>query len=104
MGLHRIIDLSRDELAAACATFGVKRLEAFGSVTREDFDESRSDLDFLVEFLPGPVEVMAERYFGLLGRLERIFGRPVDLIMRSAVRNPYVGREIDRTREPVYVT
>lgn len=43
-----------------------------------------------------------ERYFGLKEDLEALFGRPVDLVMPRAVRNPYVRAEIQRDRQLLY--
>lgn len=44
------IDFHMDELAEVCDTYGVRRLEVFGSAFRGDFDPEQSDIDFLVEF------------------------------------------------------
>jgi putative addiction module component (TIGR02574 family) len=41
-------------------------------------------------------------YFGLKEYLEALFGRPADLVMTAAVRNPYVRAEIDRDRTLLY--
>lgn len=47
-------DLSVDDeaLATFCRRHGVRRLALFGSVLRDDFTDD-SDIDVLVEFLPG---------------------------------------------------
>jgi predicted nucleotidyltransferase len=64
----------------------VRCFELFGSATREDFAPG-SDLDFLVEFESGG---SLESYLGLRNDLEALFGRAVDLVMPTAIRNPYV--------------
>ncbi|HTV48291.1 MAG TPA: nucleotidyltransferase domain-containing protein [Phycisphaerae bacterium] len=91
------------ELARLCRDYGVARLEVFGSAAGEAFDTSRSDVDFLVEFLPdvdlGP---WLTRYFDLRDELARLLERSVDLVMISALRNPYFIREVNRTRELLY--
>lgn len=91
------------ELARLCRDYGVARLEVFGSAAGESFDANRSDVDFLVEFLPdvdlGP---WLTRYFDLRDELARLLGRSVDLVMISALRNPYFIREVNRTRELLY--
>lgn len=97
--------LVRQNLAALnqlCARYGVRRLELFGSGVRGDFDPNTSDLDFLVEFLPQGPGQYANTYFGLKEDLEALFGRTVDLVMESAVANPYFREELDRTRTKVY--
>ena len=47
-----LIENKRTVLTDLCRRFGVRRLELFGSAATDAFDPSRSDLDFLVEFLP----------------------------------------------------
>lgn len=90
------------DIAELCARHHVRRLELFGSATRDSFDAAKSDLDFLVEF--GPVErgAYADAYFGLLFSLEDLFGRKVDLVERSAIRNPYFWKAIEPTRQVLY--
>ena len=98
-------DLVRDrlpQLAELCRRFGVRRLELFGSAADGRFDPRRSDLDFLVEFQPHPVDGAADRYFGLLEALERLFGRPVDVLDATAIRNPYLRRSIAASRALLY--
>ena len=59
------IEIRDDTLAALCHQHHVRRLEAFGSVLRDDFSEE-SDVDLLVEF-----EAAAEIGFLALGALKR---------------------------------
>jgi hypothetical protein len=42
------------------------------------------------------------RYFDLKEGLERIFGRPVDVVVERAVVNPYFKASIERSRKNVY--
>lgn len=44
----------------------------------------------------------ADRYFGLLEGLEQLFGRPVDLVVASAIRNPYFRESVERTKALLY--
>lgn len=82
--------------------FGVRRLDLFGSAARGDFEERRSDVDFLVEFVDDGEGPGLDAYFGLKGELEALLGRPVDVVMPDAVRNPYVRADIARHRAPVH--
>ncbi len=59
-------------------------------------------MDFLVEFLPLEPGRYADAYFGLKEELETLFDRDVDLVMESAVVNPYFREELDRTRTALY--
>jgi predicted nucleotidyltransferase len=80
----------------------VERLDLFGSATRDDFDLESSDLDFLVELRPMPPAEHADCFFGLLEALERLFGRPVDLVEPAGIANPYVRSSIEPSRQVVY--
>ncbi len=92
----------RTELGALCRRYQVRRLEVFGSAAAGEFRPESSDLDFLVEFETAANEGYADRYFGLLESLEALFGRPVDLIVASAIKNPYFRESVERTRALLY--
>jgi len=92
----------RERLHALCREFGVRRLELFGSASTGAFDPERSDLDFLVEFEPLPEGRRADAYFGLREGLIELYGRPVDLVMVRAVRNPYFLENIASSRVLLY--
>ena len=91
-----------DELKRLCLTYGVRRLDLFGSASMGLYDPDESDLDFLVEFQPSALDAYSDAYFGLLEALGRLFGRPVDLVVESAIRNPYFLQSVDQTRTPIY--
>jgi uncharacterized protein len=99
---HTIIFDKMDEIHELCRQYKVQRLELFGSALRDDFAPERSDLDFLVEYRDMPLEDRAETFFGLWFGLEDLFGRSVDLISPSKVKNPYILREINESRVVVY--
>ena len=98
-----LIEEHHEELIDLCVRYRVRRLELFGSaLTREHFDTDKSDLDFLVEFLPLESGEHAESYFGLREAIEDVFRRPVDLVMIRAIKNPYFLEAINRGREVLY--
>jgi predicted nucleotidyltransferase len=93
----------RGEIAALCRRYHVRRLELFGSAVRSDFDASRSDFDFIVEFDRDHPDALAfGTYLGLKEALEALLGRPIDLVEPGAIRNPYLKESIQRGREPVF--
>ena len=96
------IEEHRAELVELCRRHHVIRLSLFGSATRDDFDPERSDLDFLVEFEPQPPGGYADSFFGLLESLESLFGRSIDLVVASAIRNPYFRQSVDQTKSLLY--
>jgi uncharacterized protein len=86
----------------ACARHRVARLEVFGSALRDDFESDESDVDLLVEFEPMEPYARVEAYFGLLDELRHLLNREVDLVMAGAVKNAYIAREIERTKQVFY--
>jgi uncharacterized protein len=97
-----LIQKRRREIEELCRRCHVRTLEVFGSAANGAFDPARSDLDFLVQFLPIPTGQHAEAYFGLLFGLEDLFGRKIDLVMPSAIRNRYFLNGVNQCREVVY--
>jgi hypothetical protein len=100
--MHPIIEERLPEVRELCRRHHVIRLELFGSAATPEFDPSRSDLDFLVEFSPEAKAPWMGDYFELKKDLEALFGRPVDLVAPGAIRNPYFQRSVDATRTVVY--
>jgi predicted nucleotidyltransferase len=96
-----MIDLPSAEVERICRRFGVSRLALFGSAATDAFDPARSDVDLVVEF-SREVPDLFDAYFGLREALEGLAGRPVDLVMASAVKNPYVARSIAETQQDLY--
>ena len=70
------IRLDREKIAGFCRARGLRKLSLFGSVLRADFDPARSDLDVLVEFLPGVRAGL--KFFGYGDELAGIVGHKVD--------------------------
>jgi hypothetical protein len=97
-----LIDDHRAAIADLCRTFGVRRLDVFGSAARDDFDPARSDVDFLVDFAHDEDRNRFRDYFALRDALARLLGRPVDLVMARALTNRYLEAAIDAERQLVY--
>jgi len=98
-----MVSLIADDSASVanlCRQHGVRRLEVFGSAARDELSET-SDVDFLVEFEPR-TSGQFDAYFGLKEDLESLFGRPVDLVVTSAIQNKYFLESVNRHREVVY--
>lgn len=93
--------LDREAIGGLCRKYGVRRLVVFGSAVTDRFDESRSDVDFLVEFgypAGGPFDA----YFGLKEELEALIGRPADLVAPAALENPYFAASVTKTGQELY--
>jgi predicted nucleotidyltransferase len=96
------IGKSREALAEICRRHRVKRLELFGSTAVGRDRPADSDLDFLVEFGPVPSGEYADAYFGLREALEHLYARTVDLVVDSAIRNPYFRESVERSKTLLY--
>lgn len=104
LGTHMIPEIQqhRQQIAALCREYGVLRLELFGSAAAGGYRPDSSDLDFLVEFDSQSSSGYADRYFGLLESLQDLFGRPVDLVVGSAIKNPYFRQSVDSDKALLY--
>lgn len=96
------IESRREQIVELCRRYDVRRLDIFGSATRDDFDPARSDFDLLVEFEPDSSLRFLDQYFGFKEKLEELLGRSVDLVMPAAVVNPYLRESIERDRRTLY--
>lgn len=76
MNLHGV-DIPAGQIEAFCKRHHVAKLSLFGSILRDDFRPD-SDIDVLVEFLPGS-RVSLFDLGGMLMELRTMLGRDVDL-------------------------
>jgi uncharacterized protein len=90
------------EIRELCRTTGVRRLDVFGSAAGGPFHPATSDVDVLVEFSDDRDLDRFGAYFTLKEGLEDLLGRPVDVVVASAVRNPYFLEQVMQTRELLY--
>lgn len=68
---------SPGKIMVFCKTHGIAKLRLFGSAVREDFDPQLSDVDLLVEYVPGRHPGLD--HFKIAEELSGLFGRKVDL-------------------------
>lgn len=94
--LQHIKDALRREMPRLGETFAVRNLGVFGSWAKGEQDES-SDLDLLIEFDSAP---SLFRFVELEEELSRVTGRPVDLVMKTALK-PTIGRRILSEVQPI---
>ena len=92
----------REEIAELCRKHHVRRLSVFGSAARDDFDSAKSDVDVLVDFEDIGPDIYFDNKTALLEALQHIFGRRVDLLTSKSIRNAYLLREVETTREVLY--
>lgn len=100
--VNNLLSSRREAIGKLCARYGVSHLAAFGSALRDDFKPGESDVDLLVEFVPMAPYARVDAYFGLRDELQVLLGQEIDLVMAGAVKNPYVARDIERTKQLLY--
>lgn len=100
--VHDLIGQKRADIAALCRRYRVHHLDLFGSAVGASFDVDRSDIDVLVEFIDHPEVDRFDCYFGLKEGLEQLFGRAVDVVSISSLRNPYFRARVMQTKEELY--
>ncbi|HEY1930575.1 MAG TPA: nucleotidyltransferase domain-containing protein [Acetobacteraceae bacterium] len=104
--MHTAVSSKTEAIAELCRRFHVRRLDVFGSATRDgDFDPQHSDADFLIEFEPA-IQPTIDLLLDLENVLQQALGRPVDLVERQAIEtspNYLRRRRILREAEPLYV-
>jgi predicted nucleotidyltransferase len=98
----REVEQQRLALVKLCQRYRVRELQLFGSAATGAFAPATSDLDFVAEFADTQDADYADRYFDFAEALERLFNRPVDLITKRAIRNPYFRAEVERTAQVLY--
>lgn len=90
------------KLQDLCRRYKVRKLYAFGSVLTPRFNEN-SDVDILVDFNSDiDHNNYADNYFDFYYALKSLFGRDVDLVDETAVRNPYFKEELEETKYLIY--
>ena len=94
------IEVPFDRIAEFCRKWRVVELSLFGSVLTDDFCPD-SDVDVLVALEEDAPWSLFE-WVDMIDELKAIFGRPVDLVDKTAIRNPFRRRHILRNYEVIY--
>ena len=82
MDLRQLLREKRDEILRIAAAHKASNVRVFGSAARGDADET-SDVDFLVEFLPGTSLL---QHAAMIVELEDLLGRKVDVAPEKTLR------------------
>ncbi len=96
------IDFPIHQVVEFCQRWQVTEFSLFGSVLRDDFRPD-SDVDVLVSFNPTAPWSLFD-LVTMQDELQKIFGRPVDLVEREGLRNPFRKRSILSSREVIYAS
>jgi hypothetical protein len=94
------VPLPLDSIETFCRKWRIEELALFGSVLRDDFSPE-SDVDVLVTFsLDARLSLLD--FVEMKEALQEILHRPVDLVSKGGLRNPFRRHEILNTRQIVY--
>lgn len=97
-----LLEQNRERIIELCRTYGITRLDVFGSAARgDDFDPATSDVDFFYDLDVDQPRV-ADRYFEFLFALEALLKTRVELVSERDVRNPYFMPVANQARTTLY--
>jgi predicted nucleotidyltransferase len=94
------IDYDHERLAEFCRKWQITELALFGSVLRDDFGPD-SDVDVLVSFAPES-QVSYWDWPDLEAELRDLFHRPIHLVAKGGLRNPFRRRAILDSMEVIH--
>ena len=98
--LANTIEVPEDAIREFAERWGIRSIALFGSVLRDDFDES-SDIDVLISFRPGNDADLFD-LIQMKHELQDFFRRRVDLVEREAIVNPFRKEEILKHSRTIY--
>ena len=96
------LSLPKEKIEEFCLRWKIVEFSLFGSALREDFDLD-SDVDILVS-LSEDADLDLYDWIAMIEELEEIFGREVDLVEKSTLRNPFRRNAILTKREIIYAS
>lgn len=94
------IDVPMDKIAEFCRKWKIRQFSLFGSVLPEDF-RPESDVDVLVVLADDAPWDFFD-WVDMIEELKGIFGREVDLVEKTAIRNPFRRRNILKNHKGIY--
>ncbi|WP_310595050.1 nucleotidyltransferase domain-containing protein [Flavobacterium sp.] len=96
-----IIDKNREDLKLLCTLYNVDKMYLFGSALNSNFN-TKSDIDLLVKFKSIELSKYFDNYMDFKERLEKLFGREVDLVEEQTLKNPILINSINKSKELIY--
>jgi len=90
----------KEKITGFCQQWKIIEFALFGSVLREDFQPD-SDVDVLVSFAESAQWDLFD-WVTMIEELKEIFGREVDVVEKTTLRNPFRRHYILSTKEVIY--
>jgi uncharacterized protein len=94
------IPIDQHRVAEFCRKWHIREFALFGSVLRDDFRPD-SDVDVLVRLQPDHGLSLFD-WVDMVEELKQLFGRPVDLVERDGLRNPFRRRSVLNHSQVIY--
>jgi len=94
------LQINQEQIKKFCQRWKIAEFSLFGSVLREDF-KPESDVDVLVSFEPDIPWSLFD-WLDMIDELKEIFGREVDMVEKSGLRNPFRRHQILSNRKVIY--
>ena len=100
--MNVLLENKVEDIKAICERNGVEALFLFGSALEKNMSE-QSDVDLAVVFKENltPLE-RGDAFFEVLGSLEKLLNRRIDLVSYSVIKNPIFKQEVDNTKVALY--
>ena len=96
-----LVDKNIGVISGLCNKYQVDSLYVFGSILTDKFNDE-SDIDLLVKFKPMKLKQYADNYFDFKFSLEDLLLRHIDLLEEKVIKNPFLKKSIDNTKQLVY--
>ncbi len=80
--LNTVRNLLSENITSLKKEYPIERIGMFGSITRNDFDAEKSDVDLIVEF-NGEI---GYGFIELAEKLEKLLNRKVDLVSKNGLK------------------
>lgn len=90
-----------EQVKELCRKHRVQSLYLFGSAVSGSL-KADSDLDFLVKFKSFDLKLYFKNYMSLKKQLGDLFKRDIDLLEEQTLKNPYLIRSIDHSKQQIY--
>lgn len=99
--MNAILNNHIENIKELCKQHHIRTLYAFGSVVRDDFNES-SDIDLLVEFEDLDFDDYSDNYFAFAEKIEHLLDKKVDLLTVKSLKNPYFIQIVETSKKLLY--
>jgi predicted nucleotidyltransferase len=94
------LGVERKDLVALCRRWQIAELSVFGSAARGEMRPD-SDIDLMVKFANDAHWSLWD-FVRLKDELEALFGRPIDLLSKQPIKNPFRRASIERDLTVIY--